>query len=700
MDFLSILTDKYGIKLNEQQWKAVNHFDGPALVLAGPGSGKTTVITARTAFLILEKMVIPESILTLTFNRAARYEMEHRFRKIFGATIAGKVHFSTLHSFCNLIVRDYEIKRGKRLKRIEGEEDNIENKRVILRNIYHQISESKINDDELEDLINEIGLVKNRMIKEFEGQSFKTKNFPLIYKAYEDYKKSNLFMDFDDMLTFTCSILSRCPDILSYYRSRYSHIQVDEGQDLSKIQFEILKLLIKPDRNNLFIVADDDQSIYGFRGAEPRYILDVEKQFPECGLYLLENNYRSSKNIVELTSNFIRTNKERYEKHHITGNPVKCDPFIIQVNDELEQLKFIVNTVKEHLNKNKHEDIAVLYRNNLSSITIANALEHNGIRFGIKQNKLFFFNHWVVLDILAFLKLALNQGDKESFLRIYYKMNRFISKVMADGAIERSESSIFDSILACSDLRQFQQKDIAETKNEFNRLAGMYPLKALEYIESSFRYFENVKDYCESCGLSFDYLYSFFGILKTIAADFNTISLFLQRLEELKCLLEGSRPTEYKHSVTLTTTHSSKGLEFDCVLMVDLTEEEFPGKRTLELAKKGDTSMLEEERRLFYVGMTRAREYLYIVNLKSRNGSAAARSSFTCELEKCINHKMKDEICEGLIVHHKHFGEGVIAVILEQKNGQAVLEIDFKGIRRKMDLKTCLANGLLSINNL
>ena len=696
MDFINLLSDKYSIFLNEQQQQAVKHVNGPALVLAGPGSGKTTVITARTAFLIMDKAVNPESILTLTFNRAAKYEMERRFKRIFGAAIGDKVRFSTLHSFCNLVVRDYEYKQGKRLKRIEGEEENTESKRSILKGIYQQINESRINDDELEDLISEIGLVKNKMIKEFGDLSFKTKNFPSIFKAYEDYKRSNLLMDFDDMLTFAYGILVKCPDILARYQNKYSYIQVDEGQDLSKVQYEILKLLVRPDKRNLFIVADDDQSIYAFRGAEPRYIVDIEKQFSDCRIYKLENNYRSSRNIVEITSEFIKTNKNRYDKDHRTEKEDKCNPFILRVNDEQEQLNVIIDTIKAHLNGGKREEIAVLYRNNLSSVVIVNALERSGIKFNIKQNKLFFFGHWVVLDILAFLKLALNQGDKESFLRIYYRMNRFISKAMAEGAIENgTDTSLFDCILTCSELKPFQQKGIIETKNEFSQLAGMDTLKALKYIEESFKYFENIKDYCEHTGLSFDYLYSFLGILKSIAADYRTIPLFLQRLEVLRQLLEGSHPSENKQSVTLTTTHSSKGLEYDCVLMVDLTEDQFPGKRILELAKKGDSSMLEEERRLFYVGMTRAREFLYLIHPKSNNGSALARSPFISEVEKCMNQKLKNDVCEGLIVKHKHFGEGVIEVILEQNNGHMLLEIDFKGIRRKLDYDTCITNGLL-----
>ena len=337
-----------------------------------------------------------------------------------------------------------------------------------------------------------------------------------------------------------------------------------------------------------------------------------------------------------------------------------------------------------------------MYRNNLSSIVIVDALEKNNIKFNVKQNKLFFFNHWVVLDILAFLKFAVNQTDKDSFIRIYYKMNRFISKAMTENAMGGEEGSSFiDSILKYNDLQPFQKKQITDVKSEFNQLAKMRPSYALGYIEGEFKYFNSVKEYCENTGLGFDYLYSFFGILKTIASDYQTIPMFLQRLEELNLILAGNRSSEHRESVTLTTTHSSKGLEFDCVLMVDLTVDEFPGKKAIELANSNDTSILEEERRLFYVGMTRSREHLYLISPKKRNGSASPKSLFIGEVEKCMNKKIQNEICEGLVVTHKHFGEGVIVFVDEEKNGRTVLEINFKGIRRKLDLGFCISNRLL-----
>ncbi|OPZ88661.1 MAG: putative ATP-dependent DNA helicase YjcD [Firmicutes bacterium ADurb.Bin419] len=529
------------------------------------------------------------------------------------------------------------------------------------------------------------------MIKDFEKLKFGTKNFPLVFKAYEDYKRLNLYIDFDDMLTYAYSILIKCPDILDYYRKRYSFIQVDEGQDLSKIQFEILKLIINPQSCNIFIVADDDQSIYGFRGAEPQYILNIKNQFKDCAVYLLENNYRSTKNIVEISSNFIKENNWRFDKNHRTDNLEKFDPFIVQVEDGHMQLKYLIEKLKLHGEEGK--SVAVLYRNNLSSIVIADKLNRKGISFRIKQNKLSYFTHWVVLDVLAFLKFALNPLDEDAFSRIYYKMNRYISKAMLEYAQNgNKDEHIIERILKNDELKPFQQNKLAELKFEFAKLTKKNPSIALNYIEIGFNYFDYVKEYCENTGLAFEYLYKLFGILETIAEGCTTIPQFLERMEELQTLFETPREVDYKKAVTLTTIHSSKGLEYDVVFLIDLTEEEIPGSNAVEQAKKNDDYLdLEEERRLFYVGMTRAREYLYLIS----PGLKSYRSTFVKEVEQVMRNDKIKEIREGMIIHHKHFGEGIIVAVLEQKTKQVLLEIDFKGVRRKLDFGMCIDNGLI-----
>jgi DNA helicase-2/ATP-dependent DNA helicase PcrA len=693
--FFNILEKNYKINLNNQQKEAVTHTRGPALVMAGPGSGKTTVIVSRTAYLILELKIKSENILTMTFNKAAAIEMEKRFNNIFSGISDKKVHFSTFHSFCNSVVKDYEKMQGKYLSRIEGDEGSKNNKRLILKEIYKNINGSQINDDELEGLINDIGVIKNKMIKNLQEFNTNIKNFSQIYKSYETYKRENLLMDFDDMLTFAYAILQRYPNILKRYTGKYTFIQVDEGQDLSKIQFEILKLLVGSEEKNIFLVADDDQSIYGFRGAEPEYILSMEKQFNGCSFYYLSNNYRSTANIVEISSSFIKNNTERYDKKHSTCNEYKHDPFIVKTKDQSVQYNFIVDKVKEHLREN-NSTVALLYRNNISSIPLAEALDRNGINFNVKQNKVFFFNHWVVQDILAFLKFSQDQTDIDSFWRIYYKMNRYISKAMLEYALNVGyKNSIIDGILKNNDLKTYRKMTLLNVKSEFKKLSKKKPFDALNYIEKDFNYFEYVKDYCDDTGLFYDYIYSLFGVLKVMALKCRKITDYLQRIEEVKELLEN--PTSGAR-LTMSTIHSSKGLEYDCVMMLDMVNSELPGESAIDLFREENKAeLLEEERRLFYVGITRAKEYLYLIYPNFRNGFREERTIFIDEILDCIKMKSLNDITEGMIVNHKHFGEGVIAAILEENKGSIIVEVDFNGIRRKFDLIMCLEKGILKI---
>ncbi len=704
MDFFEKLKNNYDINLNEQQKKAVSHVDGPALVLAGPGSGKTTVITARAARLILEVGIKPQNILTLTFNKAAQLEMERRFQKLYGTEIEARVHFATLHSFCNNVVRNYENMKGQRLRRIEGNDEDI-NKKHLLKDIYFDINNSKINDDELENLINEIGFVKNKMIKNFDGITFSTKKFAQVFKAYEDYKKNNLLIDFDDMLTYAYSILIKCPDILNYYKNKYKYIQVDEGQDLSKIQFEVLNLLIEGN-NNFFVVADDDQSIYGFRGAEPQHILAIKEQFNNCNVFYLETNYRSSKNIVELSSKFIRLNENRFYKNHTTPNQEKCDPIILNPDDEHAQIKLLLDEIKNNLTQHETPDIAILYRNNLSSILIADVLERNQIPFKIKQNRLFFFNHWLVKDVTAFLMFALDQYDIEAFSKIYYRMNRYISKSMIECVTKSNNAgeSVIDSIITNIDLKQFQINTLQELKKEFILLSKKRPWAALEFIKNNFKYLDSVKEYCELIGLSFEYLNRIFGILQGISSGCETIASFLVRLQELEQLFEGTIPIKRDNMsvITLSTFHSSKGLEYDCVFMIDLNNSEIPGEITLKQAFEiKNNTLLEEERRLFYVGMTRARHKLYLMYPEYINKEKSMRSIFINEVVHIIKKDIIEGIGEGTIVWHTKFGKGIVTETNENSAEKQTIKINFfSGEQKTLDLQICLDNKLLIFETL
>ncbi len=681
--------------LSAEQREAVLTVEGPVLLIAGPGSGKTTVIVNRV-YNLIKSGINPNSIMTLTFNKAAQLEMERRFQKLYGNKIKEKVQFATLHSFCNRVVRDYERMKGQSLRRIEGTEEDI-NKKILLKDIYHGVNNARINDDELDNLINEISYIKNKMIKNADDSVFSSKKFSMVYKAYEEYKKKNLMIDFDDMLTYAYSILSRYPQILKGYKKRYNYIQVDEGQDLSNIQFAILKLLAGSD-GNVFIVADDDQSIYRFRGAEPQYILDISNEFNNLRLFRLENNYRSSSNIVHLTSKFIMKNDKRYMKAHKTNNKSTDDPKILSAENESGQQDIILKEIEGLLKGRNPMSVGILYRNNLSSILVSDKLQRKGIPFRIKQNRLFFFRHWLVQEVCAFLMFALDGSDAESFTKICFRMNRFISKTMLECVLQGEQhDNVIDIIVNNHDLKPFQLTSMRELKGEFASLARKNPWAALEYIKNNFRYLDSVKEYSNISGQSYEYLNRLYGILQGISIDCPTISAFIMRLQELEHLFEDGGYTQSGENshITLSTLHSSKGLEYDSVFMIDLINSEIPGDKVLENSEK---IVLEEERRLFYVGMTRARKDLYLLNPCSLNNEKVMRSIFVNEVVQLLQKDIINNVGEGKFVNHAKFGRGmIVAINQEHDSDRHTIEIKFFKVGcRKLDLQLCLDNKLIS----
>lgn len=700
-DFFEILRTKYNMNLDAQQRAAVSNVNGTVLVLAGPGSGKTTVITARTFYLINEIGINPRDILTVTFNKAAQIEMKERFNSRFGKDSPFRATFSTLHSFCFSVIRAYEKRQKQKFVLIEGQTGPL-NKHSILKDIYKEINGTFINEEELETLVNEIGYIKNKMIKDFKGTKFKTRNFEKIFDFYEKYKKSNLLIDFDDMLSYCLAIFKKCPDILDGYKKRYKFIQADEGQDFSKVQFEILRLLCSSEENNLFIVADDDQSIYKFRGAEPEHILQLGKYYKDLKIYKLENNYRSSSNIVELSSTFIKSNKDRYDKAHCTNNPAKFDPVIVNVEDELEQLDYLVEKVKSYISKDMK--IALLYRNNLSSIPLVERFDREGIPYELRQNNLYFFEHWLVQDVIAFLRFSLDPFDFESFQRIYYKMNRYISEAMMENALNSGvHLPVIECILKTNDLEPFQIEKFNKLIKEFKMLSKMKPLRALKYIEDNFKYFGSIKSYSEHVGISASYLYSLFGILRVLSSKTRTIQEFLILLEKLRLKFEAMKTsTVYSRTyapVSFATLHSSKGLEYDAVFMIDLINSEIPGEKAMpQKTNDGDESLLEEERRLFYVGMTRAKILLYLLCPQYVNEQREARSTFVNELASILNEKNCDKLKEGAKIEHKKYGKGIITSVSE-KSGRTLLDVDFRGLMRTLDLDVCLEYGIINFHS-
>lgn len=632
--FFDELKKKYGINLNEQQKLAASHRDGPAVILAVPGAGKTTVLIARTANLILNYNINPLNILSVTFSRASANDMEKRFRTLFGNIIRDGIHFSTIHSFAYYLLRGYSSITGKKFRVVEN--NGGVNKVSILKKLHYEINGSNINDDELDDLVNSIGFVKNMMIdeKDFKKYNFNIDNFNEIYRRYERFKRENEYIDYDDMLTLSFDILKNNKQILEKFRERYKYIQIDEGQDTSKIQHEIIKLIASPN-NNIFLVGDEDQCIYGFRGAYPDAIINFEKIYRGARVFFMEENFRSTKNIVSLANEFIKSNMERHDKNLFTrrdaGEPVR----IKFLKDDKEQIEYTVEQLKTLKNL---KSTAVLYRNNISAIPIADALDRNRIPFYLRDYKFHFFNHWVVLDIISFMNLSLYPDNIEAFERIYYKFDRYIPRRAVEYLKDNMNcGSCFKAVKEYPDLNPNEMRRLDAFERSFIYLSGRKPKDAIDYIESCLSYKDYLKDNAKRLRYSYESLNLILSDLKLIAENTKTIEEFLNRLDELKRIIENANSNRDKNAVTLSTVHSSKGLEFDNVYMVDLIEGQFPASSSINSSDEDEEKDIEEERRLFYVGMTRAKKNLTLVAINSKNDEKTVCSRFVGEVYSILN---------------------------------------------------------------
>lgn len=614
--------------LSKDQKNAIKHINNPALVLAVPGAGKTTVIIHRTYNLIQNLNVDPLNILSITFSKASALDMKSRFIDVFPNINSKNIHFSTIHAFCYKLISEYSYRNNINYKLIEYNKDI--NKFTLLKQIYLNVNKTYITEEKLESLINSIGYIKNMMLTadEFlEKYKIDINNFKSIYNKYETYKKDHSLLDFDDMLTITWEILNRDIYLLDKYRERYKFIQVDEGQDTSKIQLEIIKLLALP-KNNLFIVADDDQSIYGFRGAYPQGLLDFNKQFKDSKIYFMEENYRSSSNIVTISNNFIKTNSFRYKKNIYTLNPPKEPINIIKVKTLQDQYDYLIKDIK---GKNL-ENTSILFRNNLSSIGLMEVLSKNDIPFYTQDKKLKFFNHWIIKDIINFINFSKNPEDISLFEDFYYKMKGYISKKQINYAKTLNKNlNVFDRITDFPGLKHFQKRNMVNLKIDFKKLSRLNIEDSIHFIEHTLEYGDYLKDNSTKFGYIYDNLSTILFYLKMISNDCKDLESLLLKLKYLETLCSDS--SKDKNGVNLSTIHGAKGLEYENVYMVDLTDGDFPSASSIDDFKKGNIENLEEERRLFYVGMTRSKQSLTLMTPKYINNNLKQSSRFIDELE-------------------------------------------------------------------
>lgn len=614
------------MNLTSSQLKAVKHFEGPAIVLAVPGAGKTTMILHRTKKLI-ECGVDPKSILTITFSKAQALDIEMRYRSMGDDR---NVYFSTIHAFCYSIVRDYSKKAGKSLSLIDS---NMKKKYEILRDIYRDVNKIYPTEERVETAISEVGYCKNMMISPNSFAKSKrcdTDNFVKFYESYEKFKRDKSLIDFDDMINMSYEILKNDVAIRNKYRNRFKFIQLDEGQDTSKSQFQVLKYLAKP-KDNLFVVADDDQSIYGFRGANTEELFKLQEEYPNIVTFYMEENFRSTRNIVNIANIFIAQNEKRFDKTVVTDNPFNKPVSIIKVKDPKDQYTFIEKEISKG-----DEDVAVLYRNNLSSIGLVEYFERKNYNFNIKDKKTKFFSHFITKDILDILNFSKDLSNIDLYEKFYFKLDGYISKRHIEYLKKHRGKNIFNILKDYPDLPNYYNKNINKLLTGFKKISRVDVYEAIDYIDKEMGYGnylrENAKRFMETVETLNEYLY----YLKLIAKSTKSLELFIGRLKSLEYDL--LKPKDSNAKLTFSTIHSAKGLEFSKVFVVDLYEGRLPSSSSIDSLSE-DKGLFEEERRLFYVAMTRAKRELYLMYSNYTNGMKNELSSFVSDLETLAGEK-------------------------------------------------------------
>lgn len=606
------------MSLNPSQVQAVIHKDGPCMVLAGPGSGKTLTITKRIEYLIGKHHVSPEEILVITFTKAASIEMKERFVRLCGQK-AGPVTFGTFHGiYYGILKWAYRMNASN----ILSEEQKCQLLKQVIGRMEIDIDDEK---DFLQGIAGEIGNIKNNQIPlaEYESLNCSEEVFREIFEQYEKERKRLKKIDFDDMLVLVYELFKKRPDILSMWQRKFRYILIDEFQDINQVQYDVIRMLAAPE-NNLFIVGDDDQSIYRFRGARPDIMLGFKKDYPDTKEILLDVNYRSTKAIVNGAARVIRHNVNRYPKQIITTNEQGETVHIQEVRHPIEESKYVVSQIQEAKKRGiPSSEIAVLFRTNVEARALAETFMEYNMPFRMKERMPNLYEHFIAQDLTTYLKMALGDRSRKSFLAIMNRPNRYIGRDSVEGTTISFES-----------LRKFYcDKDwmldrIDQLEVDFRILKNMAPYGAIQYIRKHIGYDEFLKEYAAFRKINMEDLKEVLREIEERAKAFRTIEEWFTHIEEYSEELK--RQSQQKETdpeaITFMTMHGSKGLEFDLVFIIGANE-------TITPYKKAETKEeVEEERRMFYVAMTRARKKLIISYTKERNGKSMAQSRFVGEL--------------------------------------------------------------------
>lgn len=620
------------MECNKEQKEAIMHRDGPAMVLAGPGAGKTYVITNRVKALIDEYGVKPEQILVVTFSKAAAVEMKERFEMMTGGRRL-PVRFGTFHSVFFQILRlayHYEVK-------------DIATPALKYRFLEETLNETGYEVDDkkefLSDIEKEISRVKGEGIEIdcYFSSACSAEIFQKMYRGYQEKLQRHRCLDFDDMVVYTYQLLKEREDIRRRWQAQFRYLLIDEFQDINRLQYETVCMLAEPE-NNLFIVGDDDQSIYGFRGAKPGIMLSFPKRFPDTKQIVLGVNYRCSDEIMKAAERLIGKNNERYEKH-IVANKGKEQPVHMKKCENLpDEAEKIVAQIQMYQKEGiAYQEMAVLFRTNMQMRLLAGKLMEHGVPFTMRENLPNLFDTWMAKDIMCYLQLALGNRSREKFLKIANRPVRYLSRT----AFTESEVS-FDKLRAYYAVKnqEWMEERIWNFEYDLKNLASLSPYAAIHFIRKGIGYDEFLKTYADERNVNADDWFDVLDEMQEMARDKKSIPEFLSFVENYGDTLEEIRQEQKKQQVkeepgvSLMTMHASKGLEFPVVFVPTLNEDIVPYRKAVQ---EGN---LEEERRMLYVAMTRAKTYLHLSFVKERFHKEAEPSPFLYEISPALRNKI------------------------------------------------------------
>lgn len=668
--------------LNKEQLEAVIHEAGPCMVLAGPGTGKTTIITSRVCNLIKKKISAGENILVVTFSRAAANEMKERYQKLSGRN--REVCFGTFHSVFYRLLRQY---KGYRLENLIDENQKFSMVRAIVRRLDRDFSED---EDKLRDIIRDMDYLTNTMeeVESYKPQSCDIELLKGVMIEYRNIKQSTDKYDYDDILCDCYYMLRDNPRILKEVQDRFRYILADEFQDINILQFETIKL-IAGNNKNIFAVGDDDQSIYGFRGAAPDILLDFEKVYPNCKKIFLKRNYRTTKNILTSALSVIDSNKKRYKKELEAVNGWGTFPVTFETEDFEEEARIIASRILRMKDEGeKYSDIAVVYRTNLQSRAVIDAFMDFNVPFVTLDGIASIYNHWIFKDIMAYMKLSIGINTNKDFIRIMNKPKRYISRDAMEMA-DRIEGSFLDNLITYCGLNRLQVNAVNELSKDVSRLSDMRPHNAVKYIRNVIGYDEYIMEYAAGKRINSKGLFETIEEIESSAKGSDSITGFLQHIDQVSEQIgKKDHSNLCEDQVKLMTMHRAKGLEFGTVFICGSVEGLSPYIRN----DSSEDKDIEEERRLFYVAMTRAKKQLYISIPKRRYGKSVRISRFVEELRKGIDYG--SQVYIGQKVFHKIYFSGIVSEIIG-KGDEERIRVDFGGNIRELNLKTCIKNEII-----